>query len=300
MSKEVLAILCGDLHLSHAVPPCRSDEPHWYDTMAKALAGLRGLETVHSAPIICSGDVFDRWQSCAELINFAIEWLPQMYAIPGQHDLPNHNYGEINRSAYQTLEKAGVITSLIPGTRTAIRDYDRCFYVTGFPWGFDVKPLETHTDAIHLAVIHAYCWQKGATYPGAPDSGHIGNFKKQLEGYDAAVFGDNHKGFLAGNVLNCGGFMRRTSDQEDYEPQVGLLYDDGTIGVHKLDISQDRFRRVEKALPANAETDASEFLAELNALGVDSLDFNVAIRRYLDKEKPGRVVEALVLGAIDG
>ena len=47
------------------------------------------------------------------LISFAIRELPSCYAIPGQHDLPNHSYTDIQRSAYWVLVEAGIIKKIV-------------------------------------------------------------------------------------------------------------------------------------------------------------------------------------------
>ena len=115
----VIALLVGDIHLSAKAPLCRAKEPDWFEAMARPLMELVdlqkqiGKESDGIPPILCAGDVFDRWNSPPELINFALEYLPpQMYSIPGQHDLPNHNYNEIDRSAYWTLVAANKITNV--------------------------------------------------------------------------------------------------------------------------------------------------------------------------------------------
>lgn len=98
----VIAVLCSDIHLCHTCPPARSNEPNWYDAMARTLDELAGIASHYYVPILCAGDVFDRWNSPPELINFAIKHLPPMHCIPGQHDLPNHSLEDIRRSAYST------------------------------------------------------------------------------------------------------------------------------------------------------------------------------------------------------
>lgn len=190
-NKDVVAILCSDIHLSIKPPVCRSIDVDWFDTMAYYLTQLNNLAEEHAAPVICAGDIFDKWNAPAELINFALAYLPdEMYAVPGQHDLPAHNYDEMNRSAYGTLVEAGKIINLEPGKP----QYDGDLALHGFPWGTPITPLrEKDEDFIHLAVIHQYAHKgKSTSYPGAPADCHVKHLLKQLDGFDAAVFGDNH------------------------------------------------------------------------------------------------------------
>jgi len=292
---DVIAILVSDLHLSHTTPLARSSEPSWYGAMATALGQLEDLANQHDpAPVICAGDVFDRWNSNPELINFAIVHLPRMYAIPGQHDLPHHRLEDVRRSAYWTLVEAGVIDNI-----DVVNDDNPDFIMWGFPWGRAINPpvVEEGSKTLHIAVAHKYVWEGEHHYDGAPKTDHLSKLAKQLDGYDVAVFGDNHKGFQANildgcTVFNCGTFMRRKVDEVDYMPAVGLLYNDGTVGTCFLDTSQDKIEVVEKTT-ADDELDIAEFVEELNGLGGDFLDFETAVVRYVEKHgivKPVREV----------
>ncbi len=111
---------------------------------------------------------------------------------------------------------------------------------------------------------------------------------KVLKGYDVAVFGDNHKGFLRElktdtNVLNVGGFIRRKSDEIGYQPAVGIIYNDGTVKRKKLDTSADLFHEgVEdrKEVPLNM----AEFIQGLESLVEHGLNFREAVENHLRNE----------------
>ena len=110
---EVIAIVCSDIHLSHKPPLARSGEPDWYVAMARPLNELRGLHSDYGVPVVIAGDIFDRWNSPPELIRFALDNLPKgAWVIPGQHDLPYHDYGALNRSALGVLIKADWVPNL--------------------------------------------------------------------------------------------------------------------------------------------------------------------------------------------
>ena len=304
MSK-VLAIVCADLHLCHTVPPARAAEPDWYAAMKRPIDQVRQLSYAHKCPVIAAGDIFNRWDSNPELINWAIDHLPKMYAIPGQHDLPHHNYEDIYRTAYWTLVGAGVIQDLRPndvGGELYYNSDDRgSVMMVPFPWGFTVSPIEDEKNdcpPVRLAVVHKYIWQLGTGYPGAPDEARIGNSKGTLRGFDAAVFGDNHKGFDAKvgncNVCNCGCLIRRKADEREYRPAVGLLHSDGKVTRHYLDVSEDKWiDPVDK--PDSVEVEGlSEFMAELAALDADSLDFREAVNRWVSDNKVSNDVKQLL------
>lgn len=286
-----VALLCSDLHLSHTPPAARSAEPDWYAAQKRVLDEVKDW----NLPVLCAGDIFDRWNSPAELINFALECLPDgMICIPGQHDLPNHRLDEIQRSAYWTLVKAGKIKNLYYHEWYEAGDFRAVLHP--YPWSVDVEPTEK-SSTFKIAIIHAYIWKSGYSYPGADENKHVIKYQmERLAGYDVAVFGDNHKSFLDGNVFNCGTMMRRKIDEMDYRPNVGILHDDGSIKLHYLDTSKDQFIDVDE--PKQVLADTREFIRELKLLDQDSLDFREAVHRFLDQQDVspgvrGAVVECL-------
>ena len=234
MSKpEVLAVLCSDIHLSERPPLARSKEPDWYKAMAGQLMQLNDIADQHNAPIICGGDVFDRWKSSPELINFAINNLPTMWSIAGQHDLPMHQLDDIRKSAFWTLVECGKIKML---GRSAPEWNMR---VNGFSWGVDTCPDDSPTSAMKVVVAHKYVWHGEAKYQGADRSQSATACKGMFKGYDVALLGDNHKSwktrFGKCLVYNPGSFFRRHSDEIDHLPQVGLLKSTGEVTVSYLD-----------------------------------------------------------------
>lgn len=304
---DVRAILAADIHLQPRPPIARSEEPDWWGAMARPLNEIHLLKNKYAVPVIYAGDIFDRWNAGPELINFAIRQLPSGYAIPGQHDLPNHNYTELHRSAYHTLEEAGVLKCLPPGQHTNIRENssEHNLFVTGFPWGFEPEPCLL-PNVLHIAICHRFVWYTGTGYQGAKDSDLVGNLCKDVTGYDTIVFGDNHKPFEATvggtTIFNCGSIMRRHSDQDSHRPSVGLLQGDGTVTRHYLDISKDVLSHApEIDLAASELLDMTSFVEALRSLDHnDALNFTVALDRFLrDNKVAGRVAE-LVLQAVGG
>lgn len=319
--REVVAIFCSDLHLSLKPPIWRSAEPNWLSAQARPLEEVRDLQEKYECPVICAGDVFDRsrkiadgWNAPAELINFAIDQLPDMYAIPGQHDLPNHQYEDIHRSAYWTLVEAGKIKNILPGDITIADDANKNkgLVVSGFPPGYKIKPPQQCHDIvdgwIDIAVIHDYIWIPGYSYPKAPDENKVSKNLSLLEGYDIAVYGDNHKGFYTNRfpskdphyprIFNCGTLMRRKSDEIDYKPQVGLLMSDGSVTPYYLDISQDKY--IPKAEEqVKAMLDMGEFFDELEKLGKTALDFVEAMKEFLHRGKTSTEAKQIILDTME-
>lgn len=304
--KDVIGILCSDLHLSHDVPVFRSAEPDWYVAMARPLKEIQLLAGEYQVPIICAGDVFHHWKQPPQLISFAIEQLHNYYAIPGNHDLPNHDYASIEKSAYCTLSKAGTIMNIVPSFPLILPNIT----LHGFPYGFEVAPCSQppHTFGVNLAIVHAYIWLDGYSHPDVTKDSHVKAFKAKLKGYDAAHFGDNHSAFSDGIIykeltmplINTGCLMRRRADEKTYLPRVGILHRWGLITEHFLDISKDKFFAPEYLHGLKAESPGLQrLLRELGDLGPTSCDFEARMKEALDSGKVSSTVRARILTAME-
>lgn len=300
MKTKPVAVLCSDIHLSERAPIARSAEPDWFAAMARPLAQMQALANKHSVPVICAGDVFDHWKSPPALINFALEHLPQMYAVPGQHDLPYHSLDDIEKSAFGTLVRVGRIKMLDPKKPKLINGV----WVWGFPWNTPITPVERDGDGhLHMAVVHAYVWAKGASYPGAPEEKRVSCYRESLKGFHVALFGDNHIPFLREfedlTVLNHGGFMRRKIDEVDHKPAFGLLMSDGTVQRVFQDCSLDKFASRQAAkFDETGAFKLQEFLKELQTLGGSELDFVDAVKHYLETYEVSDGAKAIIRKAM--
>jgi DNA repair exonuclease SbcCD nuclease subunit len=230
-----------------------------------------------------------------------------MYCIPGQHDLPDHNYEDIGRSAYYTLVQAEKIQNVLPGALINISSSQITIY--GFPFGHKLKLNKNESKFIQIAMIHEYCWIKGHSYPGAPEENKFGKRKAGIDknnkwlGYDIVIYGDNHKGFYTQigetEIFNCGTLMRRKSDEINYKPQVGLIYSDGSVEPYYLDTSLDKYLDVSETKDTNTELDISSFIEELSKLGEAAFDFSAAIKQYFAKHKTNKNVKNVILKAME-
>jgi hypothetical protein len=315
-----LALAIADLHISLDPPRARAEtQEEWLalqagyfrqvDFLARSLGGSLGGRS--SLPVLCAGDIFDRWDSPAELINWALENLPHhLYAVPGQHDLPHHNYREVHRSAYWTLVQANKVRCLdsleTPPPADKVRVY-------GFAWGVEpeaLPPEVSDNGLFHIAVCHRYVWRGRARFPKASAIDHIDHLRDRLEGFRVAIFGDNHHGFnceLPGRstgieVYNCGTFLRRKVDEISLRPSVGIIYSDGTVKRHFLDTSLDRFRDAsDLPRPEAAGLDTTALAEEIRHLADASLNFRGAVEAFL-RENPdlGQRVAAAVRNCWEG
>ncbi len=293
---KVVALLVSDIHLSLEPPIARSVEPDWLEAQGRQLDELRALAGGYKVPVICAGDLFHHWKSPPELINFALDRLPDgMFAIPGQHDLPHHSLSDMHKSGFGVLNSTGKIKYLDHVAQIGN------IVIHPYPWGKIPKEgaAKTFQDPklISIAVIHAYCWMTGYGFPGAPDKSKVKKF--HLKGFDVALFGDNHIPFLTRTqgcvVLNHGCFIRRRSDERDIGPQIGLLYSDGSVGLHRVNIEHDRWLPIQKAKHME-EVDISMegLMREFEQLGNSGEDFRSALDFYFKRNDVPLPVRAII------
>jgi hypothetical protein len=303
-----VAVVYTDPHFSHKPPISRSVEGSWYGVMEHYITKLSDIAAFHNAPILCCGDLFDYWKSPPELINFLLRTLPVQYAIPGNHDLPLHNYEDIHKSGYWTLVEAGRIKNIAPGQPWCIDN----LILYGFPCGFPVKPCIAPApfDGLIVALVHDFIWTATTGYEGANEGNRLQSWLPKLEGYDAAFFGDNHAGFLANQSLECkimnvGAFLRRTSKEKDYQPSVGLLYGSGKIERHFLDTEADKFLESKEILSLpNKGADLAALVEELGDLANQAIDFTTALQHFMETRKVGdgarQIINAMLENVKEG
>jgi DNA repair exonuclease SbcCD nuclease subunit len=318
---KVIAILTADWHLSHKPPVWRSNEPDWYAAMERPLDEVQTLQRKYNCPVLIAGDVFELWygatdKSATQLINWASNCVPiETYSIAGQHDIPNHNWAELNKSAYWSLLRNKAIKENIPESG---KDFEGAT-VWGFHYGNPLRELSAKVrkqypkNRLHIALVHDYICTTHTDYPKAPTSAYIHRIRKDRKGmvngryfgYDVVVYGDNHKGFSAHigrtTIFNCGSLMRRASNEEEYKPRVGLLYTNREIELRYLDISKDKHLTADevKDVEDYEQIDMELFAKELRKLGASALEFKEAMKQFWRKDKTRKAVINIIMKAME-
>lgn len=299
--REVDAIVVSDVHLSEDAPTARSAEPDWLAAMLRPINEVKELQEYYKVPVLLAGDLFHKPSPSPRLINWAISNLFECYGIPGNHELPEHRYDKLEHSAFWTVCEAGVVHNIRPGNVVELGAFGVC----GFPFGYSPMPC---TQPVHdfyywVALSHQFIWKPGHSYPGAASAGQIQRVRKNLRGYAAAFFGDNHSGFIdtgTPNVMNVGGFMRRRRDERYYRPMVGILHKWGGVTPHFLDCSEDKFfdsGRVTKAVSGNE--DLKRVCEDIAGLGPVSCDFLAALKERAMREDVGKDARTQILSALE-
>ncbi len=309
-TNPVIAILTADVHLREKPPGDRGvmTRERWYEIQAGYLKQLDDLRPDWDTPIFVAGDLFDRCDASPSVINFAIEHLPEVWAVAGNHDLPNHSWENVDHSAYGTLMRAGKVHNLGPGDEVAFGNGGRfpILLARGFRHGLPLEACvaKRRKDAIRLAVTHEYVCTRRTGHAGVRRSDLVSSKAAACRGWDVVLFGDNHQGFLVAGppvVFNAGAVLR---DRSPTSPQVvGKLRADGTVQAHVLDVSADEFvdlKAVAKKLGV-PEGKRAAFVAGLRKLGAAGLDFPGAVKRWMRKHEPKNdQTERFVLEALEG
>lgn len=314
----IVALAAGDLHFSDKPPLLRSNEPSWFMTQRRVIKEIKKIATEFDVKaILYAGDIVHHWDDKASLVNFLMANLPHeeisSYAILGQHDLPNHNAGQVMRSAVWPLFQASqlhhpsyIYSDIEFEDGFQVGDENCPIMLYGFDYGQKIKPLKIKDpDVLDIALIHSYIWTGSHKYHGAPKEKYCSNYDECLKGYDVAIFGDNHYPFqyetkYGTKVLNCGTLMRRRSDELEYEPQVGLIHKSGKISIRKLDTSKDVYltadeikSRVQKAV------DFSDLAEEFQDLITEKIEFLEFLERVAKNKKVSKGAKRVINEVIE-
>lgn len=289
--KKVVLAFSADWHLSLHPPLARSTEKDWLGVQYRYFCQIKKI--VGDTPLVVAGDVFDKPNPPIELVNFCIDEMPKIYAIPGNHELPYHSYDYLECSAFATLAKAGVITMF---ERLELSNQ---VILHGFPFGTSLEPLKKPSSFhIDVAVVHEFVWTNSTGFPGAKDTSHLSKFREKADGYDLVIIGDNHKPFRATKqtpmIVNCGSLFRRSIDQIDHTPMIWLLYSDNSVESVLLDTSGDVFFTPTKLFESLPGLDMSELVTTLQDTKEEFVSFTDVLLRLLDSVENPEVREVVL------
>jgi len=313
----VVAVETADWHLSAKVPVARAEtKSQWCGVQAEALNAVGNIaEECGDVPVLCAGDIFDRWDSPPELINLALTNMPEVFAVAGNHDTPEHNPKQLHRSAYQTLVQADAVIHLNPGgTYSAGAGGKTSVLAVGFPHGAELDRRRGGATGLQtVAVVHTYCWWGNRPpNPSAKPEQHVDVLLGKLKGFDHVLFGDNHascvgQGFAnetgswqgKTSFVNAGCLIRRRTDERKYAPAVWLLHRSGDISAVELKHTERWREGVTEVAAELVGLDADDFLEELRGLADFHLRFDKAVDRFCDKNNVPRPAKQLARAIVE-
>lgn len=283
----------------------RKEKDTWSKFQRAVLGTLAQLKCDHACPLFISGDLFDKWDSSAALINQTIACLPVCCGIPGNHDLPNHNYSQIDQSAYWTLVEAGRLNTLTPAGNQP-QSVEQLL-VTPFPCGFPPgPPTEKHSLALNVAIVHDYIWTEKTGHPNAPAVKRYGKQFAKVAEYDVAFFGDNHHGFLIEKenkvtICNTGCLIQRKSNEAKLRPFVALLLSDGTVKRHYLELKaewSDLGKEVDQ-IQSTLNADLTGFIEEMADTRRHGGDWKSTVKFWCHEQKIKDSVKIIIMKAVE-
>jgi DNA repair exonuclease SbcCD nuclease subunit len=278
--KKPDAILCADIHLRDTVPKCRIDD--YWQAQQNKIEFIRQLQEKYNCLIYCAGDLFHKSKSSPYLEGWSLTHLPDnMIIIPGQHDLPNHNIDNFEKSSIGVLHASEFYT------------------IFTNPFGEMLK-LSDGKGLIHTFI------QK----PDDEQDRIIGgsSAKALLNKYPdlkLIVSGDNHKPFVVEHegrlLVNPGSIMRMTIGQIEHKPRVYLWYEetncvepvylpieDNVINIEYKEIQEKRDKRIEA------------FITHLSDDYSISLDFKKNLENHFITNNTRKGIQDFVWGCWDG
>ena len=277
---KVDLILSADWHLMEKErnPPCRLDS-HW-DAQWDKVKQITKLMEEYGCDCIMAGDLFEHWKTSPQLLNRCLKDLPggetdyyQLRTVIGNHDMPQHNLDNMDKSGFQTLKEAGKI-----------------FVFDGVHWGQDPTPFldwctfrHTFKPFRKVVVAHMMTWQGKTPWPGCTDPEADEVFDIFPEA-DLIITGHNHKTFTAKRgkrlLINPGSLLRHKADQIDHKPCVFLWNaETNTCKPHYLKIKKNVISREHIEIKKNKKAREEAFVEKLK----DGWDITLSFRDNLEK-----------------
>jgi predicted phosphodiesterase len=292
------AILTADLHIRTSSPLCRTDD--FLEAQRAKFETLAKLQSWYNCPILCAGDLTNKWNSSPETLSLAFKYLMglEIVAVPGNHDLPAHNLNRLQESAYWTLVCGEVVTDLSDGE---VWD-DSTYEVHGYPYG---EPLRhTMGGKTKVALVHHYVYKGRKPFPGQLK--RVTDLMDSLKGYKLIITGDNHIPFsLFHNgqwLVNPGSFTRQKAN-EQHRPRVYLWFaknnkvepyyfktDPSAISNAHLKEKKMRDERINRFI--------DKLGGSLQSIGKEKA-FEDKIKRAIIKSKPPKLVEEKIWEAME-
>ena len=281
--KYIDAIFCADLHLMERTPLCRLDED-FLKTQEDKVNWIIDLQDKYKCPVFIAGDIFDVPRLSKES---DIKWIQifrqsehGIIAIPGQHDLPNHNIKNLSDSSL------GVVAEGVDN-----------FGLRAVPFGTlgGVRAIENR----EIGMIHKLIHDNKSSRVKAEGKTISYSAKKILREnleYDVIVSGDNHMTFVVEYenrlLVNPGSMMRIKADQIDHRPCV-FLYDADQNKVFPEYFSIDKNvvtrEHIEKEQKHDERMDA--YIEKLSDDDEEGLNFSEKMKSFLKINKVKKSVK---------
>ena len=221
-------LLTADWHIRGDRPRCRIDED-WIESQRQdiqAVVDIARREKVDEAWVL--GDLFHQPRAATEAVNMVLVGLKDLrdvcpvYILPGNHDLPYHDYGNLEQSSL------GIVLKSFPELRT--RQEPSGLILAAAPFGLD--PVDPHAD---VWATHQLTFENAETRPPMAGGKIAQDLLDEAPGVQVVVTGDYHRGYVytgadGRRVITPGCLNIQAADMDNYRPRV-YIWDTATDHV---------------------------------------------------------------------
>ena len=276
--KPPSAILCADLHLRDSVPRARTDD--YWKAQGEKLTTLWKLQYKYNCPVYCAGDIFHKAKSNPVIESLAIDHLPEkFYGIPGQHDLPDHNIDNFDKSSLGVLFAAS--------TKIVKNPFEEMFRI-----------------GEGVGLIHTFIQKLGDEQDKIIGGSSAKALLRKYPDLKLIVSGDNHKPFVyeyEGRLLvNPGSMMRMKADQIDHKPRVYLWYEESnTVEPVYFPIDDGVIDRIHLEREEKKDERIEAFVSHLNNDYTVGLDFKNNLEIFFRNNETKKAVQKQIWEAME-
>ncbi len=294
---QVIFLACADLHLRDDTPICRTDD--YQKAQMGKFRMMCNYAREFGVPILIAGDIFDNWKPSHRLVAQVINWTTglMVIAVPGQHDLPQHNLQLLDKSGLGVLEAHGwhVLRGggggreLIPG-----------LLIEGYSFGEEPQKY-IKADVI---LWHTMNYPGKPPYPGC-EAPHCSKLVDRFPNVKLIITGDNHETFTftrneTVRIINPGAMMRATADQVDHEPVFFTVDKHLSCQRVKFPIEQGVISDRHLVRAKKRDEKMESFITSITKSTEISLSFESNMEKYFEKNKTDAAVKTMVLKSMEG
>jgi len=287
------AILTSDWHIREDTPECRVDD--FMATQERKLKWLSDLQEKFQCPIFDGGDLFDHWKPTPYLLQWTIKRMPKnVWTVPGNHDLAQHNMELFDRSGLAVLDKSSAVVIPLNGAEcTNLSKDKRIIVIRGHPWETVVHPTNPDDNSVHVLLTHEMTYLQKDVNPFLKGSSaeRLANDYGKM-GHSLVVSGHNHQSFQYKDeetgclLVNPGCIMRQRAEEIDYTPRVALWYaDTNSIEWIPIPVEKEAVTRLHLETKVEREDRIDSFVSRMKKDFEIELSFDRNMRSYLAKNR---------------
>lgn len=285
-------IITADWHLREDTPICRTDdfwEAQWYKVNQ-----IFNLSNRLDVPIYNAGDLFNHWKSSPRLINKCIERFVnrfkdnRMKTIIGNHEMPQHNLSNMEKSAWDTLYRVGIIDYMF-----AQGSWGRCDSEKERK-----KIIPKKIKNRKFVMLHVMTYKGKKPWPNCTDP----ECHELFDWFDAdlIITGHNHKTFTAKKgkqlLVNPGSLTRQTADQIDHKPCIFLYNaEQHKLKKHTLEYKKNVISREHIDVKKQKDKRITAFIEKLKDGYNLSLSFEDNLEIAFKENKTPKKIQQIIL-----